>query len=105
MPLVYPPHALRSQGAWKACCGCRTSPALRFLPHIITLLGFDPSAPGASLGERLTAWRHRAVVPQDRFARIIGIDPVTLSRWERNLRIPTGQYARRAEAFLEKTAV
>jgi DNA-binding XRE family transcriptional regulator len=43
----------------------RTKPALRFLPGIINLLGFDPSAPGASLGERLKAWRHRAGVPQD----------------------------------------
>jgi DNA-binding XRE family transcriptional regulator len=38
----------------------RTKPALRFLPRIINLLGFDPSAPGASLGERVKAWRHRA---------------------------------------------
>ena len=72
----------------------RTKPALRFLPGIINLLGFDPPAPGASLGERLKAWRHRAGVPQDRFGRLIGIDPATLSQWERNLRIPTGQYAR-----------
>jgi DNA-binding transcriptional regulator YiaG len=43
----------------------RTKPALRFLPGSINLLGFDPSAPGASLGERLKAWRHRAGVPQD----------------------------------------
>jgi transcriptional regulator with XRE-family HTH domain len=78
----------------------RTKPALRFLPGILNLLGFDPSAPGASLGERLKAWRHRAGVPQDRFARLIGIDPATLCRWERNLRAPTGRYARLAEAFL-----
>jgi transcriptional regulator with XRE-family HTH domain len=58
----------------------RTAPARRFLPGIINLLGLDPSAPGASLGECLKAWRHRAGVPQDRFARVIGIDPATLSR-------------------------
>jgi transcriptional regulator with XRE-family HTH domain len=77
----------------------RTKPTLRFLPGIINLLGSDPSAPGASLGERLKAWRHRAGVPQDRFARLIGIDPGTLSRWERNLRVPAGRYARLVEVF------
>jgi transcriptional regulator with XRE-family HTH domain len=82
----------------------RTKPVLRFLPGIINLLGFDPSAPDASLGERLKAWRHRAGVPQDRFARLIGIDPATLSRWERNLRVPAGRYARLAEAFVERIA-
>ena len=82
----------------------RTKPVLRFLPGIINLLGFDPSAPGASLGERLKAWRHRAGVPQDPFARLIGIDPATLSRWERNLRVPAGRYARLAEAFVERFA-
>jgi transcriptional regulator with XRE-family HTH domain len=82
----------------------RTTPALRFLPRIIGLLGGDPSTPGASLGERLKAWRHRAGVPQGRFARLIGIDPATLSRWERNLRVPAGRYARLAEAFVERFA-
>jgi transcriptional regulator with XRE-family HTH domain len=82
----------------------RTKPGLRFLPGIINLLGFDPSAPGASLGERLKAWRHRAGVPQDRFARLIGIDLATLSRWERNLRVPAGRYALLAQAFVERFA-
>jgi integrase len=32
-------------------------------------------------------------------ARRLGIDPGTLSRWERKLRVPTGRYARLAKAF------
>jgi transcriptional regulator with XRE-family HTH domain len=83
----------------------RTKPALRFLPGIINLLGFDPSAPSASLGERLKAWRHRAGLPQDRFARLIGIDPATLSRWERNLRVPAGRCVRLVENFLKRFAL
>jgi hypothetical protein len=38
------------------------------------------------------------------FARLIGIDPATLSRWERNLRVPAGRYALLAEAFVERFA-
>jgi DNA-binding XRE family transcriptional regulator len=76
----------------------RTSPALRFLPHIIALLGFDPSPPpGASLGERLKTARCRAGISQKRFARLLGVDPGALSRWERSLGLPTDRYARLAE--------
>jgi len=78
----------------------RTSPALCFLPRIIGLIGFDPLPPGRSLGERFRAARRRAGCSRERFARLLGVDPGTLGRWERNLRVPTGRYARLAEAFL-----
>jgi transcriptional regulator with XRE-family HTH domain len=80
----------------------RTTPALRFLPHIITLLAFDPSAPGGSLGERLRSTRRRVGLSQGRAARLLGVDPGTLSRWERNLRVPTGRYVRSVEFFVER---
>jgi len=78
----------------------RTNPALRFLPGILALLSFDPSSPTTSPGERLRACRRRAGLSQERLARLLGIDPSTLSRWERNLRDPTGRYARLAVTFL-----
>ncbi|MGH7517021.1 MAG: helix-turn-helix domain-containing protein [Gemmatimonadales bacterium] len=78
----------------------RSSPALRFVPRIIGLLGFDPSPPGASLGERLRAARHWAGCSQEQCARLLGVDPSTLSRWERDIRVPTGRYARLAGAFV-----
>lgn len=37
---------------------------------------------------------------QAAFARLLGVDPGTLSRWERGHRIPAGKYAQAAEAFL-----
>ena len=83
----------------------RTAPAPRFLPGILRLIGFDPSPPpGALLGERLKAYRQHAGISQQQFARLLGVDPSTLSRWERNLRMPTGSYERRAQAFLEQRA-
>ena len=55
----------------------RTTPALRFLPPIIDLLGFDPRPADMTLGEQLVA-------------RILGVDPGTLWRWESGQRQPQG---------------
>lgn len=33
-----------------------------------------------------------------------GVDPATLSPWERNLRVPTGRHALLAESLLERRA-
>jgi transcriptional regulator with XRE-family HTH domain len=82
----------------------RTSPALGFIPRILALVGFDSLPGGASLGERLKAARRRRGWSQERLAQLVGVDPSTLSRWERNLRIPADQYARRTEAFLQQPA-
>jgi transcriptional regulator with XRE-family HTH domain len=78
----------------------RTTPALRFLPGIVRLLGYAVWDPGTSIGGRLLALRRERGLSQTAFARILGVDPSTLSRWERNLRVPKGLYARLAEAFL-----
>lgn len=82
----------------------QTKPALQFLPGIIGLLGFDPTPPSASHGERLKAARRRAGLSQERFAELLGIDPGTLSRWERNLRMPIRRHLRIAEVFGERLA-
>jgi transcriptional regulator with XRE-family HTH domain len=82
----------------------RTEPALRFLPGIVGFLGYAPWAAGGSIGKRLLASRRERGLSQPAFARLLGIDPGTLSRWERNLRVPTGGYARLAEAFLARCA-
>jgi transcriptional regulator with XRE-family HTH domain len=79
----------------------RTAPALRFLPGILALIGFDPSSPsGASLGERLKAYRRHAGISRQQFARLLGVDPSTLSRWERGTRQPGRKHLERVEAFL-----
>jgi transcriptional regulator with XRE-family HTH domain len=78
----------------------RTTPALRFLPGIVRFLGYAPWNAGASIGECLLALRRERGLSQAAFARLVGVDPGLLSRWERNLRMPTGRYARLAEAFI-----
>jgi len=80
----------------------RTNPALRFLPGIVRFLGYVPWADRASLGARLLAFRRERGLPQTALARLLGIDPGTLSRWERGTRAPTGKYAQLVHAFLEQ---
>lgn len=74
----------------------RTKPALHFLPGIVRLLGYPPWAVGASIGERLLAYRRGRGLSQTALARLLGVDPGTLSRWERGRRVPSGRLARLA---------
>jgi transcriptional regulator with XRE-family HTH domain len=78
----------------------RTKPALRFLPGIVRFLGYTPWTGDGSIGERLLAFRRERGLSQTAFAGLLGVDPGTLSRWERGLRVPTGRYARLVVAFL-----
>jgi len=82
----------------------RTSPALWFLPAIVRCLGYVPWSADGSIGQRLLSYRRERGLSQSALARLLGIDPGTLGRWERGLRVPTGQYARRAAALLERFA-
>ena len=82
----------------------RTKPALRFLPGIIRVLGYTPWTADGSIGERLLAYRRERGLCQSALARLLGLDPGTLSRWERGNRVPAGRYARLADAFLQRPA-
>ena len=73
-----------------------------FLPAIVRLLGYAPWTTDGSIGDRLLAYRRERGLPQSAFAGLLGVDPGTLSRWERGLRVPTGTYERLAQVWLEK---
>lgn len=79
----------------------RTEPELRFLPGIFSLLGFDPRPVGATLAEQLVTFRTAQGLSQEGAARILGVDPGTLSRWERGLRTPAGGLTGIANAVIE----
>jgi DNA-binding transcriptional regulator YiaG len=71
-------------------------------PRALEWLTNAPWAAGASIGERLLAFRREQGLSQERLARRLGVDPGTLSRWERNLRVPSAGYLRSAEALVER---
>ena len=81
----------------------RTTPALRFLPAILAFLGHDPTPEPASLGHRLRHYRRVRGMTQAALAARLGVDPSTLAQWEREARLPTGDYLTRAQAILTET--
>jgi transcriptional regulator with XRE-family HTH domain len=63
--------------------GNATSPDLRMVPRIMRFLGYEPERRNVSPGDRLLACRRSRGLSQSEMARRLGIDPGTLSRWER----------------------
>jgi DNA-binding XRE family transcriptional regulator len=66
----------------------------------IRFLAYDPGPTPRSVGESLKASRHRAGLSQERFARLLGVEPRTLSRWERRTRRPSQALPDRLQALL-----
>jgi len=78
----------------------RSSPDLRVWPAVIRFLGYDPRPDGRTIGERLRLRRQTLGLSWAEAARIIGVDPSTLSKWELGRRSPIGVYLERVNRFL-----
>ncbi|HUQ15979.1 MAG TPA: helix-turn-helix transcriptional regulator [Gemmatimonadales bacterium] len=78
----------------------RTEAELRFLPRIIALLGFDPRPAGVTLGEQLLVCRTARGLSREAAARILGVDPGTLWKWESDQRTPGRAFLAKIRAFL-----
>jgi transcriptional regulator with XRE-family HTH domain len=78
----------------------RAEPSLRFLPSITEFLGYAPWTNQGCVADRLLAYRRERGLSQGKFADLLGVDPGTLSRWERGSRIPTDRLASRVTAMI-----
>jgi transcriptional regulator with XRE-family HTH domain len=78
----------------------RTTPTLNHLPAIVTFLGYCPYDPAWSPGETLTMARQYRGITQEALARLVGVDPGTLARWERNERRPLKLCRKRLDEVL-----
>lgn len=78
----------------------RAVPALRFLPRIISLLGFDPRPPGVTLAEQLMTCRTARGLSREAAAGMLGVDPATLRKWETAYGTPQRGFLPRIQAFL-----
>jgi transcriptional regulator with XRE-family HTH domain len=61
----------------------RAIPYISYIPNIIKFLGYVPfETSGNTLRETIATSRKLSGLSQRKFARLIGIDPSTLGRWE-----------------------
>ena len=85
----------------------RSTPAFWHLPKIIEFLGYVPdtitkSISGMSLGEKIVAYRKIAGISQSSLARQLGVDPRTLSKWEKNKALPSKCFQEDLDSLLKE---
>jgi transcriptional regulator with XRE-family HTH domain len=66
----------------------KTAPKTRHLPSILRFLGHDPRPMPETFAGRLQAVRTARGLSQAAFARLLGVDPGTVARWETGLSRP-----------------
>ncbi len=81
------------------------SPHLKALPAVIQFLGYDPTATGSTLGERLRAARRRQGVSHADLAKRLGVDATTLRNWEVGRRNPPVKYLPRIHRVIGSETV
>src|SRR5262249_461492 len=57
-------------------------PQIRYFPRILKFLGYDPFPASVTLSDKLHAARRRLGLTQTAFAKLLGVDLVTLRKWE-----------------------
>jgi transcriptional regulator with XRE-family HTH domain len=77
------------------------APAIRYMPAIIRLLGYNPLPEANGLSELLVRRRTTLGLSQKKAALDLGVDPSTLARWEQGEREPIGVFLGRVKRFLQ----
>jgi len=70
----------------------KTTPPVKYWPAIMEFLGYCPYQNARSLGDRLRLHRMHRGLTFKTVAKIIGVDPGSIVRWERGGREPRGKY-------------
>jgi transcriptional regulator with XRE-family HTH domain len=80
----------------------RTHPRLYLLPKIFDFLKYNPLEVSAtSLGKRIKNYRVRNGLSLRKLAKKLGVDPGTLTRWERKQISPSALMKKRLHNFLD----
>ena len=73
-------------------------PAIKHIPKIIEFQGYVPlDTSNLPIGEKIVIYRHLLGLSQRKLAHQLGIDPSTLSKWERDKRKPSERFLKRIE--------
>ena len=78
----------------------RSAPGLQFWPSIIRFLGYDPRPAADTIGQALKRHRAGQGLSQKQLAETLRVDPCTLALWERDERVPTGEFLGRVQTVL-----
>lgn len=70
------------------------------IPRIISFLGYNPLPVGETLGERLRFCRLTLGLPATRLGRQLGVDGMSVRRWEQGLHKPKGKNKDLLEQFI-----
>ena len=81
----------------------RATPEDRYLPRIMSFLGYDPRPEPRTFGEQLVAARQSLGLPRKRAAKLMGVDEGTLTLWEQGKRRPSKRRQALAQKFLTRT--
>jgi transcriptional regulator with XRE-family HTH domain/DNA-binding transcriptional MerR regulator len=79
-------------------------PELRFMPAVISFLGYNPLPAATTIAEQLIRRRTELGMSQKEAAQQIGVDPSTIAQWERAERQPEDVHAKRIAHFLAQPA-
>jgi transcriptional regulator with XRE-family HTH domain len=77
-----------------------TVPTVHQIPRIIEFLGYDPLPAPTNLQDRLVYVRHGVGFTQESLAKALGVDPVTVYRWENGMTAPPPSKLQRLEELL-----
>jgi transcriptional regulator with XRE-family HTH domain len=78
-----------------------TSPTIKQTPKIIEFLGYDPAPLPGTILEQIRNARRRLGLTQKGMAKIIGVDPVTVYRWEKGLSVLSAEKLQCLQGLLQ----
>lgn len=79
----------------------RNGPRLYLLPKVFEFLGYDPfRVLATTFSQKLKEYRRKNGLSIRKFAQILGVDPATLTRWEKNKSEPHGKLKKRLSVLM-----
>jgi len=81
----------------------RHDPAYRFMPRVMTFLGYDPCPSDSSHASWLKAYRRAHGLTQRQMAKRLGVDQSTVEDWEKGLHEPMGRAAVRLQRLIRES--
>lgn len=80
----------------------RCQPRLYLFPRIVQFIGYNPSPtePKPTIGEEIKAYRFMHGLSLKKLAKMLGVDPTTLTRWEKGASNPGSRLRKRVAGLL-----